>query len=861
MAKRIKTNSPTPVHIKKASWKVLKYLWVLTAAILLIGILFFFYLSLDGIPGFTELENPQYNQASLVLDNDGEDFGKYYIENRENIPFESISPHVVDALIATEDERYFRHSGIDFRALARVFSKTIILGKSESGGGSTITQQLAKLLFDRPNLRGKNKLQRSFTLVKVKLKEWITAAKLERSYTKEEIIAMYLNKFDFIYDSHGIQAASQTYFGKDQSELDIEEAAMLVGMLKNPWKYNPRRFPEKAKSRRNTVLSRMVSNKKLQKIHFDTLKVKEVDMSRFNRDSHTEGLAPYFRMELTKWLKDLLQDPKYYNPDGEVYDIYRDGLRIYTTIDLRYQEHAEKAMEEHMKNIQEKYWNVWKNRDPWKYNANREQKKIRTQSLNNRIRESERYQSIWDRYMGLFDEEIGKDIDELNLNDRLIALALKQEDNSKYLDRELRAKRIARRSYDRAKKLLAHSRWDELKTEYALFQKSVRKEFNTEVEMRVFDWNSPDYEKTTRMTPLDSVKYHRQHLQCGMLAVDPKTGYVKAWVGGINHKYFKFDHINSRRQTGSTFKPFVYATAIALQGISPCQEFKDIQYTIPAGDPNFGIIKSWSPSNSDGKFTGQNFNLYQGLLYSKNSITVKLMTMLGSVDPVRGLIHNMGIDSSARLSTGQRVVPRLPSICLGSSDLTVMEMTGAYTTFPNNGVYTKPVFVKRIEDKNGKVIYTAKPDRNVALNPNYNYVMVDMLRNNTATGYGFSGVESEYGGKTGTTNDYVDGWFMGITPSLVVGTWVGGEDPWIRFLTLAQGQGSVMARPCFANLLRKLEDDPKCDYDPTLKFIRPPGDLEIELDCAKYKQKRDELETGGEEEILQEEIFEDEFQQ
>lgn len=351
-------------------------------------------------------------------------------------------------------------------------------------------------------------------------------------------------------------------------------------------------------------------------------------------------------------------------------------------------------------------------------------------------------------------------------------------------------------------------------------------------------------------------------LQCGSIGVEPGSGKVKFWVGGADHRYFKYDHILSRRQVGSTFKPFVYSSAIALQGLSPCQEYVDQQYTIPAHDPNFGLPEPWSPANADGKFLEEPFNLYHGLLYSKNSISIRLMMELGSVEPVIGLVNNMGIDSTLRYSNGEYVLPRVPSICLGSADLTVMEMTGAYTTFANNGVYSKPVFVTRIEDKNGKTLYQSHETHNTALNPQYNYVMVDMLRNNTATGYGFDGVTSEYGGKTGTTNDYTDCWFLGITPNIVVGTWVGGEDPWIRFLDLANGQGSVNAKPFFGKFLKRVQDDPNIeDWDDFATFYKPPGELEIELDCEKYKQKQSEFEQ---ESVLpkttQDDLFEEELE-
>lgn len=842
MAQRIPSEHKKDNAYRRFQKKLIRYLWLIIALGFLTLGLIFAYLSFDDIPTFEELENPKYFNASIVYSNDGTPYGKYFVENRESITYDDLNPYLVDALVSTEDERYFQHTGIDLRALVRVATKTLLLGKSSSGGGSTITQQLAKLLFQRPDLSGKGKIGRALMLTKVKLKEWITAVKLERAYTKEEIMAMYLNKADFIYDSHGIQAASQTYFGKSQDKLDLIEAAVLVGMLKNPVQYNPRINPERSMVRRNVVLGQMERQGLIPQIVVDSLSQVPIDNSRFKREVHTSGPAPYARMELTKYLKDILADPKHYKPDGNPYNIYRDGLKIYTTIDLNYQRHAEQAMFDHMKQLQDRFFTVWKNKDPWEYGADKNQRRVRERGLNYRIRESGRYKGIWDKYFGELEEEIENKVGLTRLNEDILLLIQREESKPGTLDRMVRNKELSSSRADDYKKLLKSDLWPKVKEQFAVFEIAVRKSFQTKVKMKIFDYNEKG-EKEVTMTPYDSVIYHRMHLQIGSLAVDPHTGHIKAWVGGINHKYFKFDHINSRRQVGSTFKPFVYATAIALQGISPCQEFEDIQYTIPAGDPNFQLLDPWSPSNANGKFTGQPYNLFQGLLESKNSISVKLMMLLSNVEAVRGLVHNLGIDSSATRYDGGYVIPKAPSICLGASDLTVMEMTGAYTAFANNGVYVKPILITRIEDKNGKLIYSAKPKRNVAINPDYNYVMVELLKNNISLAAGRQKIKSEWGGKTGTTNDYTDGWFMGVTPNLVVGTWVGGEDPWIRFLSLANGQGAVMARPFFMNFLESLENDPDCDYDPNAKFPPEPEDLEIELDCERYKLEQEELEN------------------
>lgn len=839
--------------------KVVRWLWYAWLAAVALVCLIFLILSFN-LPSFEELENPNINLASIVYAEDGRVLGKYYIENRESIDYKELNPYLVQALVSTEDSRFYKHNGIDFIALGRVIGKSVLLGRREQGGGSTISQQLAKLLFDRPDLDG-GKISRVFTMVGVKFKEWLTATRLERSYTKEEIIAMYLNQFDFINGAHGIQAASQIYFGKNQDKLTVEESALLIGMLKNPSLYNPNRFVDNATSRRNVVLNRMESADHLSEAQCDSLKTLEVDMSNFKRDMHSDGPAPYFRMELTKWLKDLFNDEKYRKPDGSKYNIYKDGLKIYTTINLDMQKHAEAAMKEHLADVQKRFFRHWGDLDPWTYGADKRQKEIRKESLNNRIRESERYEQTWQSIMGQLAEAVTERYDIASFRDKDIINMVNEESKQGTLRKMVASKLLSQSRADAYEKIMKSDRWEEIKKKWNTFEVKIKKDFNTKREMRVFAYND-EGEKTVEMTPLDSIKYHRKILQCGSLGVEPQTGKVKFWVGGADHKYFKFDHIESRRQVGSTFKPFVYSSAIALQGLSPCQEYIDKQYTIPANDPNFGLPEPWSPANADGKFYNQPYNLYHGLLYSKNSISIRLMMELGSVEPVIGLINNMGIDSSLKYPNGGYVVPRVPSICLGSADLTVMEMTGAYTVFANNGVYSKPIFVVHVEDKNGKTIYQSHEEHQIALNPHYNYVMVDMLRNNTATGFGFGGVTCEYGGKTGTTNDYTDCWFLGITPNLVVGTWVGGEDPWIRFMDLANGQGSINAKPFFGKMLKRIQEDPNLEeWDDFARFLEPPGELEIELDCDKYKQKKSEFELEAEQRKLdqQDELFEDEL--
>ncbi|MEP6646825.1 MAG: transglycosylase domain-containing protein [Saprospiraceae bacterium] len=810
-----------------------KRMWYSAFTIAILSILFFVFLSFQGLPDFKQLENPDFELATQVIDVKGRELGRYYTQNRLPVTYNELNPFLIDALVATEDVRYFSHSGVDIEALSRVVMGVITLN-THKGGGSTITQQLAKLLFDRPEFEGMGKMKKAWTLVLTKFKEWITAVKLERQYTKQEILAMYLNKFNFIYGAYGISAASEIYFGKNQKELKIEEAATLIGMLKNPALFNPVRRPDTVMQRRKIVLNQMRKEDYITRHQYDSLKVLPLDLTHFSRQSHETGYAPYFRATLANWLKNMFDQEEYRKPNGEKYNIYEDGLKVFVTIDQDMQQMAEEEMFKHMGTIQAKYNKVWENKDPWTYNADEIQKKIRKESLTHLIRQSGRYVALR----------------EIRLTDLLYkiqeaySIQLTDWDIENIIQESTKAGRFAKLvsvksiTPDRAKKykdVLQGDLWPRLNQTWNEFQKEVMKQMNTPVDMMVFDYNAKG-EKMAHMTPLDSIKYHRKFLQTGILAIDPKTGEVKTWIGGINNKYFQYDHTGASRQVGSTFKPFVYATAITLQGMSPCFPVIDQPYTIGPGDGSFGLQTTWTPDNADGKYTGKTFTLFEGLRDSRNTVSVFLMQQLGNANLVRGLVNNMGIDSSVRRSDGEYRVPNQPSICLGSADLSVMEMTGAYCTFANNGVFVRPYFVSSIEDNNGKVIYRAVREEQVALPPKANAVMVDMLK--FAADYAFRDFKSEVGGKTGTTNDYVDGWFMGITPSLVVGTWVGGEDPWIRFNTLADGQGAAMARPFFKAFLSRLENSTTTDYDPNAKFEIPVGGLDIETDCNKYNAMR-----------------------
>lgn len=826
-------NIETSYEIKKKRW-IKRSGWIL-AALTLLGFaliaLLLYWASQDDLPTFEDLENPQYNEASVIYDAKARSFGKYYVENREPVAYADISPHVINALLSTEDERFHSHAGIDLIALSRVAFKTLLMGKSSSGGGSTISQQLAKLLFSRPSLRNKSSVSKAISLVKIKLKEWITAVKIERSFTKEEILTMYLNKFEFINGAHGIEAAAETYFRKKQKDLAVEEAAMLVGMLKNPSLYNPRRFPANAQSRRNTVLGKMYSHDHISKSDRDSLYQVEVNMDHFERLTQSEGPAPYFRAELTKWLRKTFKEKNITKPDGTPYNIYTDGLQIYTTIDLDYQRNAEKALFDHMKWNQQRYWRAWKKNDPWTYDAEPEEIKIRLEVLERRKKASERYLALRKKHLDNTLSKITKALGEMPLSDNVIQALLSIEKKKNSIAHHIEKGTLKSSHKKGYAKLLKNALWSELKTNWNKLETAYTTAFKEEVPMKVYDYDEGEIEKT--MSPEDSVRYYTQHLQGGMLAVDPHTGQIKAWVGGINHQHFKYDHVNTRRAVGSTIKPFVYATAISLQNLSPCQKMADIAYTINPGEAAFQTQDAWSPANANGEFTGNNYNLYQGLLHSKNSITVALVKQMGNVEVVRELLDNAGISKTLELSNGRLAVPNVPSICLGAVDLTLKEMTGAYTVFANNGTYTEPVFIDKILDKNGRVLYTGVPHRKAALDPLHNAIMVDMLQNNVGGKHGM-GLKVPNGGKTGTTNDYTDGWFMGITPNLVVGVWTGGDDPWIRFTTLADGQGYVMARPIFSKFLHNLEKDTLDDFRSDVRFPNPPPQFEELTDCDKY---------------------------
>jgi penicillin-binding protein 1A len=817
--------------------RIIRWTWrLLVGGIALVAILFL-SINFTAIPSFRELEDPSLSLASEVLANNGEVLGRYFTENRVPVAYEDLSPHLVNALLATEDERFREHCGIDARAVGRVIFRTILMRDQSAGGGSTITQQLAKLLYSDRDFAGMGKMQKTVKLVYMKLREWITAVKLERSYTKEEILAMYLNQFNFINNAYGIHAAAEVYFGKNQADLKVEEAALLIGMLQNPSYFNPVRFPERAMRRRWIVLYQMYNNGSLSREQFDKLKVQPIDMSRFKKVTFTDDKAPYLCAELKKDLARILDAPECRRPDGSKYDIYKDGLKIYTTIDPVYQQHAEASMQEHMKKLQARFFQVWKGRDPWTYRGRETSTReidIRKESLWDRIRESERYQNLRPKYFDAIGERVQKKYN-FELRDVDIERMLAEDAKKGSIAQMIEDGYVSMEQSAVYRRIMNGPEWTEIKNQYRALQAAAKKAFENKVEMNIFSWDSPGFEKRTVMSPMDSLRYHRMHLQAGILAMDPTTSEIKAWVGGINFKHFQFDHIRTDRQVGSTFKPFVYATAIAQQSISPCFSVYDQPVTIPARYQNFTNVTDWTPKNASNTYTGLRMTLKEALKNSVNSVSTYLMKQMGDTEPVRGLCNNLGIDS-ARGTNGRYRIPKQPSICLGVADLTVWEMTAAYSAFANKGIYGMPYVIKEIRDKNGRRVYSSLPEERPALPANANYVMLEMLKYNVGGAPGINTLKSEVGGKTGTTQDQTDGWFMGVTPRLVVGTWVGGEDRWIRFLSLSDGQGSRMARPIFAGFIGRLEKDPNSGYDFNARFVRPPGDLGIDLNCANYTE-------------------------
>ncbi len=793
---------------------IIQMLWIgALSGIILTGVIFLF-ISKALLPDTSELENPKYNFATQIISADGKVIGKAFTSNREPLAYKDVNPLIVKALVATEDERFFNHSGIDARGTFRAFA---FLGKK--GGASTITQQLAKLFFTD---RSSSFIKRSWQ----KLKEWVIAVEFEKRYTKEEIIIMYLNKYDFLHQSIGISTAAKTYFGKNQKDLSLNEAAVLVGMFKNPSLFNPMSNPENSAKRRNVVLKQMKRNDFLTEEQYQKNSGLATEL-KFKREVYYDGPAPYFRAELVKWTKDILSDPKNTKPDGSKYNIFTDGLKIHTTIDSRIQAYAEESMRDHMAKLQERYFEVWKNNDPWTHNgsgsATSEEKKQRDRYLQSDIRNSERFLGLRTAYLEKVSSKIYQKFPSAKLNDSDIFRLHNASDDKKYLKVSVKSKMFSSEQAEVYQQILDSPLWIELKTQWTKLRNRADKEFDTKTSMSVYDYKTGG-EKTVTITPLDSIKYHQQILQMGSLAVDAKTGSIKAWVGGVYHKRFQYDHITSNRQVGSTFKPFIYSTAIIDQAMSPCTKLQDVKTCIVANEANFGLMEMWCPANSTNKYSGEWMDLKTALKTSTNTISVQLMKEIGNVERVRDFVENLGID--------KRKIPSQPSICLGTAGLSVTDMAGAYTAFANNGTYSEPNFVTRIEDKDGKVIYSSVPEQRKAVNPAFNYVIVDLLK--AVADPIKSNFISPVAGKTGTTNDYRDGWFVGFTPNLVISTWVGGDKEFIRFTRIGDGAGSKMARPMFISLLQKIEKNQGLGYDYSLQFEVPEKQI-VELDCSKYE--------------------------
>jgi penicillin-binding protein 1A len=760
-----KNNTPNKPQVKdlkyysKKFWKIFFYG---------LGGLFLFFLFASwglfgAMPSFEDLENPESNLATEIISSDGVTLGKFYNENRTAIKYKDLPKILVDALVSTEDERFYEHSGIDAR---RTFGAAIKLGKD--GGASTITQQLAKNLF-----HGEGSKFLPFRIIQ-KAKEWIIAIRLERQYTKQEIIALYLNQVDFVNGAVGIRSAAKVYFNKEPRDLNVEESSLLVGMLTNPSRFNPNRFPERAIKRRNIVLGQLVRNNHLEESAKTILEKKPIKLD-FHPESHLDGTATYFREYLRDYMKNWVRENK--KPDGEEYDIYGDGLKIYTTIDSKIQEHAEEAVLAHIKNLQEEFW---------------------------------------------IQQKGNKNAPFINITDAETDKIFKQ----------------AMKNSERWRILKADDKSDE----------EIIASFKVKTKMTVFTWNG---ERDTLMTPMDSIRYYKHFLQAGLMSMEPQTGQVKAWVGGINYKYFQYDHVGQgARQVGSTFKPFVYATAIEQLGMSPCDTIIDGPFIIRKGRHH--VTEDWEPRNSDQKYRGM-VTLKKALANSINTISAKLIDKTGP-EAVVELTHKLGVTTE---------IPVQPAIALGAVDITVHDMVAAYSTFANQGVYIKPQFISRIEDKNGAIIYEPVPESHDVLNKDVAFAVIKLLEgvteggsgerlrtegggsgDNRWTGYPYM-FKNPIAGKTGTTQNQSDGWFIGMVPNLVTGIWVGCEDRSARFKGITYGQGATAALPIWGYFMEKCYEDK--DLQISKDQFERPDNFAIKVDCWTPTKKVETDSTQTEE--------------
>ncbi len=715
------------------------------------------FLGLFGeMPEFESLENPDSELASELYSADGVLLGKYFRENRTPVTYNDLSPNIINALIATEDVRFEDHSGIDPRALGRVFVKSILLMQKNAGGGSTLSQQTAKNLFKTRSGDSQGLLSKVpiLKMVIIKTKEWIVATKLESAYTKDEILTMYLNTSDFGSNAFGIKTAAKTFFNKDTRDLNILESATLVGLLKAPSYYSPVYNAENSTRRRNTVMAQMKKVDLISPSQFDSLSATPMALE-YQVESHNEGLATYFRevvkADLLQWTKENLQ------PDGNNYDLFGDGLKIYTTIDSRLQKYAEESVQEHMSELQKKFEEEMGDRDPWIDSRRR----VIPNFIENAVKRTQAYRNLKARY--------GDNTDSI---------------------------------------------------EYKLNEKKKMKVFSYEGNI------------DTLMSTMDSMRYYKKFLQTGFVSMDPHSGHIKAWVGGTNHSHFKYDHVKQgKRQPGSTFKPFVYAAAIE-NGYGPCYTVIDQPVEINVPDQ-----PTWRPNNADGKFTYERMTIRSAMSQSVNSITAYMMKKL-SPEVVVETAKRIGITSE---------LEAVPALALGTVDVSIMEMVGAFSTFVNKGEHITPIYIDRIEDKNGNVLHQFIPRKRPAMSEEHAYIMVYMLRGGTEEEGGTSqGLPwsirdegNEIGGKTGTTQNASDGWYMGITKDLVSGVWVGGDDRAIHFRSWINGQGSRTARPIWSKYMSKVYEDPSLGITKG-PFPKPERPISIEIDCSKYDLETEE---------------------
>ncbi len=725
--------------------------------LLILAVNFNFLWLFGGMPSLQELENPKSQVASLIISEDGQEIGKYFRENRNPLSFEELPDNIVNTLISTEDARYTTHSGIDIRSMFRV-----LFSFGTSGGGSTISQQLAKNLFhtrsmefgeDDPLYMGLLMKIDGIRTVIAKVKEWILAIRLERRYTKQEILAMYLNEVSFGNNAFGIQVACKTYFQKELKDISLTESATLIGLLQNPSLYDPRIRPERTLERRNVVLGQLAKYEFIPQEDLAKMQAEDLNL-HYRVENQNTGAAPYFREAIRQQVLSALKELNKDRPEDQQLNLYTSGLRIYTSIDSRMQKYADEAVKEHMRAEQKLFYEHWRGRNPW---VNEEMKEIKG-FLKDAMRRTQRYRDLMAAYNN----------DEFKV-------------------------------------------WEELRRP---------------IKMTVFTW---DGDKDTTLSPMDSLNYYKRILNCGMMAMDPTNGHVKAWVGGINYKYFKFDHISqSKRQPGSTFKPFVYGAAIENEIVTPCDALVDEPVTFGEEDGLSG--GTWTPHNSDGKYSYQSMKLRRAMGLSINTISAKLMKQLGP-DKVADFAHKCGIESPLH---------EVPSLCLGASEVSLYEQVAGYSTLANGGERIDPILVLRITDKVGNVLKEYSPPVKAVIKPETAYLMTYMLQGavqepgGTAEGLKRTSLVNgnEIGAKTGTTSNYSDGWFMGVTQKIVAGVWVGGDDRSIHFRSLALGQGAKMAMPAYAKFMEKVYGDQSLAIEGYRKMpFTKPENFAFDLTC------------------------------